>query len=312
MEQQEFIVLHDAEGQRLDLFLVSVLGTHSRSKIRKLIVDGYVKLENRAPRPNLPVRAGERIVVSMPEPTPINIKAEDIPLQILYGDDDLVVLNKPAGMVVHPGNGETSGTLVNALLHHLEDLSGIGGELRPGIVHRLDRGTSGVMVVAKNDEAHRELARQFHDREVGKEYVALVWGVVQAGKRIDTAIGRDPVHRQKMSARARRSRAAITRITKARQLPGVTFIHVAIHTGRTHQIRVHLSAIGHPIVGDTLYGGVRRHVPKDLKPVQRLERPFLHSWRLAFRHPTDGRNLVFSSPIPEDLQLILDDLGYED
>jgi len=306
------MVLHDAEGQRLDLFLVSVLGTHSRSKIRKLILDGYVKLESRAPRPNLPVHAGERIVVSMPEPTPTNIKAEDIPLQILYGDDDLVVLNKPAGMVVHPGNGQTSGTLVNALLHHLEDLSGIGGELRPGIVHRLDRGTSGVMVVAKNDEAHRELARQFHDREVEKEYVALVWGVVQAGKRIDAAIGRDPVHRQKMSTRARRSREAVTRITKARQLPGVTFIHVAIHTGRTHQIRVHLSTIGHPVVGDTLYGGVRRHVPKDVQPVQRLERPFLHSWKLAFKHPTDGRNLVFSSPIPEDLQLILDDLGYKD
>ena len=306
------MVLHDAEGQRLDLFLVSVLGTHSRSKIRKLILDGYVKLESRAPRPNLPVHAGECIVVSMPEPTPTNIKAEDIPLQILYGDDDLVVLNKPAGMVVHPGNGQTSGTLVNALLHHLEDLSGIGGELRPGIVHRLDRGTSGVMVVAKNDEAHRELARQFHDREVEKEYVALVWGVVQAGKRIDAAIGRDPVHRQKMSTRARRSREAVTRITKARQLPGVTFIHVAIHTGRTHQIRVHLNTIGHPVVGDSLYGGVRRHVPKDVQPVQRLERPFLHSWKLAFKHPTDGRNLVFFSPIPEDLQLILDDLGYKD
>ena len=133
MEQQEFIVPHDSEGQRLDLFLVSVLGTHSRSQIRKLIVNGHVKLENRAPRPNLPVRAGERVVVSMPEPTPTNIKAEDIPIKIIYGDDDLVILNKPAGMVVHPGNGQTSGTLVNALLHHLEDLSGIGGELRPGI-----------------------------------------------------------------------------------------------------------------------------------------------------------------------------------
>lgn len=312
MEQQEFIVPHDSEGQRLDLFLVSVLGTHSRSQIRKLIVNGHVKLENRAPRPNLPVRAGESVVVSMPEPTPTNITAEDIPIKIIYGDDDLVILNKPAGMVVHPGNGQTSGTLVNALLHHLEDLSGIGGELRPGIVHRLDRGTSGVMVVAKNDKVHRELARQFHDREVEKEYVALVWGVVQAGKRIDTAIGRDPVHRQKMSTRARRSREAVTRITKARHLPGVTFVHVAIHTGRTHQIRVHLSAIGHPVVGDALYGGVRRRVPKDLQPVQRLERPFLHSWKLAFKHPADGRNLVFSSPLPEDLQVILDELGYKD
>ena len=135
---------------------------------------------------------------------------------------------------------------------------------------------------------------------------------MQAGKRIDTAIGRDPVHRQKMSTRARRSREAVTRITKARHLPGVTFVHVAIHTGRTHQIRVHLSAIGHPVVGDALYGGVRRRVPKDLQPVQQLERPFLHSWKLAFKHPADGRNLVFSSPLPEDLQVILDELGYKD
>ena len=172
-------------------------------------------------------------------------------------------------MVVHPGAGHASGTLVNALLHHLNDLSGIGGELRPGIVHRLDRGTSGVMVVAKNDAAHQELARQFHDREVEKEYIALVWGVVQAGRRIDAAIGRDPANRQKMSARAKHARDAVTRITRAHHLPGLTLCQVAIHTGRTHQIRVHLSAIGHPIVGDALYGGVHRRVAGDIRAVQR-------------------------------------------
>ena len=153
-------------------------------------------------------------------------------------------------MVVHPGAGHSGGTVVNALLHHVDDLSGIGGELRPGIVHRLDRGTSGVMIAAKHDAAHQELARQFHDREVEKEYVALVWGLVQAGKRIDAAIGRDPKDRQKMSTRARRARSAVTRVTWALNLRGVSLIHVAIHTGRTHQIRVHLRAIGHPIVGD--------------------------------------------------------------
>ena len=172
-------------------------------------------------------------------------------------------------MVVHPAAGHAQGTLVNALLHEVDDLSGIGGELRPGIVHRLDRGTSGLMVVAKNDRAHVELSRQFHDREVEKEYVALVWGVVQAGKRIDLPIGRDPGDRKKMSAKARRARSAVTRITAALHMPGVTLIHVAIATGRTHQIRVHLSEIGHPIVGDAVYGGLRRRVAGDLRPAAR-------------------------------------------
>jgi 23S rRNA pseudouridine1911/1915/1917 synthase len=197
---------------------------------------------------------------------------------------------------------------VNALLHHVDDLSGIGGELRPGIVHRLDRGTSGVMVVAKRDAAHQELARQFHDREVEKEYVALVWGVVQAGRRIDAAIGRDPSDRQKMSTRARRARSAVTRVTKAEHLKGVSLLHVAIATGRTHQIRVHLSEIGHPIVGDPTYGGVHRHVANDIRPVQRLERPFLHAARIVFAHPSDGRRMEFSSPLPGDLQSVIDDI----
>ena len=185
--------------------------------------------------------------------------------------------------------GHASGTLVNALLHHVDDLSGIGGEKRPGIVHRLDRGTSGLMVVAKNDAAHEELARQFHDREVEKEYIALVWGEVQAGRRIDAPIGRDPANRKKMSSDARRacaSREAVTRIVRAEHFGRVlTLAQVAIHTGRTHQIRVHLSAIGHPIVGDALYGGVHRRVPGDLRAVTHLDRPFLHAARLVFTHP---------------------------
>jgi len=175
-------------------------------------------------------------------------------------------------------------------------------------VHRLDKGTSGVMVVAKHDASHESLAQQFHDRHVEKEYVALVWGVVQAGRRIDLPIGRDPNDRQKMSARARRARSAVTRITSAKHLRGVTLCEVAIHTGRTHQIRVHLSAIGHPIVGDATYGGVKARVAQDLRPVLRLERPFLHASRLAFTHPTDGRAMTFDAPLPEDLQSILDQL----
>ena len=308
MPPLEFTVPPDFSGQRLDRFLVSVMESHSRSQIQKLITDGHVAVEGREARPNLPMREGGRVTVDLPDVAPAQAAAEALPLEILYQDSDLAVLNKPAGMVVHPGAGHASGTLVNALLHHMPDLSGIGGEARPGIVHRLDRGTSGVMVVAKNDAAHQELSRQFQDREVEKEYVALVWGVVQAGRRIDAAIGRDPVHRQKMSARAKHARDAVTRITRAHHLPGVTLCQVAIHTGRTHQIRVHLSAIGHPIVGDSVYGGARRRVPGDLRAVQHLERPFLHAARLAFSHPRDARRMEFTAPLPDDLQRVLDDL----
>ena len=313
VEPIEFIVPAEYDGQRLDRFLVLVLEQHSRSQIQKLIADGHVTLARRDARANLAVHEGDRITVVIQDAAPSRLEGESLPLEILYQDQDLAVLNKPAGMVVHPGAGHASGTLVNALLHHLTDLSGIGGEMRPGIVHRLDRGTSGVMVVAKNDASHQELARQFHDREVEKEYVALVWGVVQAGRRIDAAIGRDPGNRQKMSARAKHARHAVTRITRAHHLPGLTLCQVAIQTGRTHQIRVHLSAIGHPIVGDSLYGGAHRRVAGDIRAVQRLERPFLHAERLAFHHPKDGRRLEFTTPLPADLIAVLDGIpGWKD
>jgi 23S rRNA pseudouridine1911/1915/1917 synthase len=304
----EFTVNAESEGLRLDRFLVAVLADHSRSQIQKLIADGHVRVTARDAKPNLAVREGDRIVVDVPAAAPATVQAEPTPLEILHQDADIVVVNKPPGMVVHPGAGHASGTLVNALLHHISDLSGIGGELRPGIVHRLDRGTSGVMVVAKNDAAHQELSRQFHDREVEKEYIALVWGVVQAGRRIDAAIGRDPANRQKMSARSRRAREAVTRITRAFHLPGLTLCQVAIHTGRTHQIRVHLSAIGHPIVGDALYGGVHRRVAGDIRAVTHLQRPFLHAARLVFNHPRDGRRMEFTASLPPDLQEVLDAL----
>jgi 23S rRNA pseudouridine1911/1915/1917 synthase len=313
------------DGQRLDRFLVSVLEGYSRSQIQKLIAEGQVTVRlkadattpaataRKASKANALVREGEQVRVTIPAPVAPGIEPEALPLDILYQDPDVAVLNKPAGVVVHPAAGHASGTLVNALVHHLDDLSGVGGELRPGIVHRLDRGTSGVMVVAKNDAAHHELARQFHDREVEKEYIALVWGVVQAGRRIDAAIGRDPANRQKMSSRAKHAREAVTRITRAHHLPGLTLCQVAIHTGRTHQIRVHLSAIGHPIVGDALYGGVHRRVAGDIRAVQRLERPFLHAARLAFTHPRDARRMEFIAPLPDDLQGVLDDLpGWKD
>ncbi len=296
------------DGLRLDRFLAAVLPERSRSQIQRLVKDGRATLDGRPCRVSTAVHAGQTVRLDVPPPEPSSVEAEALPLTILYDDPDLVVVDKPAGMVVHPAAGHASGTLVNALLHHVGDLSGVGGEERPGIVHRLDRGTSGVMVVAKHDRAHAELSRQFHDREVDKEYYALVWGLVQAGRRIDLPIGRDPGNRQKMSARARRARSAVTRVAAAEHLRGVSLLRVGIATGRTHQIRVHLSAIGHPVVGDSTYGGLHRRVPPYLKAVQRLERPFLHAWHLAFAHPADGRRLVFESPLPGDLQAVLDEI----
>jgi 23S rRNA pseudouridine1911/1915/1917 synthase len=302
-------VSEDSEGLRLDRFLASVLGDRSRSQIQRLIKEGHVLVAGRAAKANQAVKVGQAVSVDEPEPTAPTLQPEALPLPIVYQDKDLVVVDKPAGMVVHPAAGHEGGTLVNALLHHVDDLSGIGGEKRPGIVHRLDRGTSGLMVIAKHDAAHEELARQFHDREVEKEYVALVWGEVMAGRRIDAPIGRDPINRKKMSAKARRSREAVTRIVRAEHFGrSLTLARVAIQTGRTHQIRVHLSAIGHPIVGDPLYGGVHRHVPGDLRAVKHLDRPFLHAARLAFTHPGDGRRMEFASELPADLQRVVDEL----
>jgi 23S rRNA pseudouridine1911/1915/1917 synthase len=298
----------ELDGTRLDTFLAGALPDVSRSQIQRLIKDGHVQGPGKTLRASTPVHTGQVFTLTRPEPVAADPVAEALPLRIVFEDPDLVVIEKPAGMVVHPGAGHASGTLVNALLHHVGDLSGIGGQLRPGIVHRLDRGTSGLMVVAKHDRAHQELTRQFTDREVEKEYVVLAWGVVHAGRRIEDAIGRDPVNRQKMTTRARRSRSAVTRVTYAHHFKGASLIKVAIATGRTHQIRVHLSAIGHPVVGDAVYGGVHRRVPANLRAVLRLERPFLHAARLAFTHPSDGRRIEFDSPLPPDLQTVLDDI----
>ena len=317
---EELVVSADEAGVRLDQFLTTALDargagartTWTRSQVQRLIRGGHVLVAGAPARTSAQVRSGDRIRVDIPPAMPATPRPEALPIEIVHQDPDLVVVNKPAGMVVHPGAGHAEGTLVNALLHHVRDLSGIGGELRPGIVHRLDRGTSGLMVVAKHDAAHAELGRQFQAREVEKTYSALVWGVVRQGRRIDLPIGRDPIDRKRISTRARRAREAVTRVTKAEPLASMTLTEVAIATGRTHQIRVHLSAIGHPIAGDQTYGGRKRHVPPVLRDahriVQRLDRPFLHALRLVFKHPRDGRQLAFDSDLPDDLQRIVDDL----
>ena len=298
--EEAFVVAADEEGRRLDMFLKGRLPDRSRTEIQRLIRAGHVILPHGTWRSGTPVTAGLRVRIAIPHPVTARLEAENLPLTVLYDDADVVVIDKPAGMVVHPGAGHRAGTLVNALLHHVVGLSGLGGEERPGIVHRLDRGTSGVMVVAKHDQAHRGLAAQFHDRTVGKEYVALVWGRPAAGQLFDRPIGRDPRQRQRMSTRARRAREASTRIVSVEPLGVVSLVRVRIGTGRTHQIRVHLADAGHPVVGDAVYGG-RRQTPGLPATVSRLTRPFLHASSMTFTQPNTGERLTIDAPLAPDL-----------
>jgi len=248
------------------------------------------------------------VEIEIPEPVAAEPAAEAIPLAVVFEDRHLLVLDKPAGLVVHPGAGRASGTLVNALLHHVKDLSGVGGVLRPGIVHRLDRGTSGLLVVAKDDATHRALAAQFAARGVEKEYLALVLGIPSPRQGvIEEPIGRHPVQRRRMAVRAG-GRAARSSYRVVESFDGAALVRVAIHTGRTHQIRVHLSSIGHPVASDDTYGGTRTPSGRRASTRQALaslRRPALHAARLAFDHPRDGRRLSFESPLPPDIEGVL-------
>jgi 23S rRNA pseudouridine1911/1915/1917 synthase len=292
-------------GKRLDLYLVEQLPDLSRSAIQRLIAEGHVTVSHGKVKASLPVEAGLEIHLEIPPPTDPSPQAQNLPLTVLHDDDDVVVVDKAAGIVVHPAAGHASGTLVNALLHHVRGLSGIGGTARPGIVHRLDRGTSGVLLVAKHDRAHRALAKQFSDRTVGKEYVALVWGRPKTGESIDLPIGRHPRNRKKMSSRGPRTRQATTRIERVEPLGGVSLVTLTIGTGRTHQIRVHLSEIGHAVVGDDLYGGIRHGLPGRVRVLETLTRPFLHAARLTFVHPSTGETMTVAAPLAPDLQAIV-------
>ena len=316
----------EAAGKRLDQYLAAQLSEASRARIQQLIEKGEVLVDNAATKSSLRLRGGEQITVTgPPQAPPLRAIAEEIPLDIVYEDADLAIVNKPAGMMVHAGAGATDdarnrGTLVNALLHHFGALSAVGGELRPGIVHRLDRATSGLMVVAKNDESHRRLARQFSGREVHKTYVALVhgWPKKERGT-MQSAISRDAQRRTRMTTRRSGGREAVTHYVVMRKIDSpygkFALLELRIETGRTHQIRVHMSALGHPVVGDTLYGapaqlrtesGKRRAAgaPATLA----LERNFLHSAKLELAHPRTGERLSFSRELPGELEAILKQL----
>lgn len=287
-----FLIGEVDAGQRLDHFLSASLPEFSRARLQSWVEEGRVKVNGETRKASWKLRAGETVEVEPAELKPLRAFAEDIPLEILYEDESLLAINKPAGLVVHAGAGNESGTLVNALLHHFESLSTVGGDLRPGIVHRLDKGTSGVMLVARTDAAHRNLSAQFAGRKVKKVYLALVMGHVKrdAG-RIDTAITRDPVNRTKMTARLEEGREAHTEYYVLERLPHHTLLRVLIGTGRTHQIRVHLSQLGHPVAGDPLYGA----------PAAPENRPWLHAWRITFTSPATGEEVTVEAPLPEEL-----------
>src|SRR6266849_816375 len=316
----------DEAGQRLDQYLVSKLPEVSRARVQQLIAKGEVLVGGSAARASLRLKGGEEITVtSPPQAPPLRALAEEIPLDIVYEDDDLAIVNKPAGMMVHAGAGATEdarnrGTLVNALLHHFGTLSEVGGELRPGIVHRLDRATSGLMVVAKNDETHRRLAKQFSGREVRKTYIALVhgWPKQDLGT-IQSAISRHSQRRTRMTTRGFGGRDAVTHYVVQRKIDApygkFALVELKIETGRTHQIRVHMSSVGHPVVGDALYGA-----PGELRSQSNtrraagmpatltLDRNFLHSAVLELAHPRTKELLKFSRPLPEELENLLDSL----
>ena len=284
-------------GKRLDQAVHEQLPAFSRARVQSWIKDGRVRVNGAAERPARLLREGDRIEVEPAELPALHAVPEAIPLRILYEDDDFVAIDKPAGMVVHAGAGVNSGTLVNALLYRFESLSALGGELRPGIVHRLDRYTSGVLLVAKNDAAHRALAAQFAGRQVEKTYLALVGGRVGVDRgRIEKPIARDPRRRIRMTARLERGRAAWSEYRVLRRFEHFTFLEVRIGTGRTHQIRVHLSSIGHPVAGDRLYGA-----PASVEGLPPLGRFFLHAHRIRFRHPFSGQPVEVESPLPQDL-----------
>jgi len=303
-------MVEEGVEERLDRFLARRLG-FSRSRCVGLIQEGLVRVGDQEAKKSNLVSPGQTVVVVVPSPEVLDVEAQDIPLDVVFEDGHLLVLNKPAGLVVHPAPGHPKGTLVNALLHHVRDLSGIGGKLRPGIVHRLDKDTSGLMMVAKGDEAHVALSNAIRKREVRRVYRAVAWGhLSDSPVTIDAPVGRDPRDRKKMAV-VKNGRRALTRIRVRERWPAAEYLDISLKTGRTHQIRVHLMYVGHPVVGDGVYGarwakgmsGDARGWAQDLD--RRATRQMLHSSELSFRHPATGEEMKFRAPLPDDMASVV-------
>jgi 23S rRNA pseudouridine1911/1915/1917 synthase len=289
----------------VDQYLARAFPDLTRSRIQGLIEAGHVLADGQPAKAARRLRGGELLSLHVPAPVAAVPLAEELPLAVLHEDKDLVVVDKAAGMVVHPGAGHASGTLVNALLHRVKDLAGVGGELRPGIVHRLDKDTTGCLVVAKNEQTLVALQKAFKTRAVQKTYLALVHGSPPAEGRIETLYGRHPIHRQKFTGRVKDGKQAITLFRVLESFDGAALVEVDLLTGRTHQIRVHLSEAGHPLLCDALYGAGRKAKGLAAEAQERLGRQALHAWRLAFAHPRTGKALDLEAPIPEDLAAAL-------
>jgi 23S rRNA pseudouridine1911/1915/1917 synthase len=303
VKEQKFRFTTSSQGGRLDVTLVTQVPDFSRNRLQQLIRTGYVKVNDEVvTKPGFRLDGGESVEVIIPAPTPSTLRAESIPLDVVFENEDIILINKPAGMVVHPSAGHTSGTLVHAALAHAPDIMGVGGEKRPGVVHRLDKDTSGLILLAKNDTAHNNLQVQFKNREVGKVYLALVEGQPPTSSgRIEAPIGRDPGHRKKMKVLPPgRGREAISIFYTLESFSQHTLLEVKPKTGRTHQIRVHLAFLGCPVVGDRDYG--------QRKPTLPVDRMFLHAAALTFTLPGDEQARSFESPLPSELEMVLDQL----
>jgi 23S rRNA pseudouridine1911/1915/1917 synthase len=311
-----YIVQEEHAGNRLDKFLAIVDPNHSRTYFQKLIKNGQVLVNNEPAKPSTVVEEGDEIFVNTPPPQDWHIQPEDIPLDIIYEDEDLAVINKPAGMVVHPGAGVRSGTLVHAILFHIKNLSSIGGIVRPGIVHRLDKNTSGLLVIAKNDFTHRALQAQFRNRSISRQYIALVWGHFQEQEgKIEGNIDRSRKDRKKMAVRPD-GKEAITLYKVLNEYPHLSLLELKLMTGRTHQIRVHLKYIHHPVFGDPDYSGRESQLKGISQPFQReykqllnmVPYQFLHARQLEFIHPVQKSKMIFEAPLPTELETILQKL----
>ncbi len=313
-------ISEETSNPRLDVFLAERVEGASRSFIQKLINDGHVLVNDSTQRPNYKVQRGDKVAIEIPPAEPMQVAAEEIPLDIVYEDDQIIVINKPRGMTVHPAPGSKKGTLVNAILAHSDDLSGIGGVERPGIVHRLDKDTTGLLVVAKTDQAHQSLQKQIQKRTAERRYQALVWGETKFNEAIvDAPIGRHPTDRQKMAiikdTNRYTAREAVTHLNVLNRFKGFTLLEAKLDTGRTHQIRVHCSFIGHPVVGDPTYGGAKRAIPSSYgkleqvelnKLIQDLGGQALHAYSLSFDHPTSRERLSFQTDMPLEMRSLID------